>query len=101
MTLRDEFEKFDRENPEIWKMFCRFAGEAMAAGHTVLSANFIFERIRWETTVVTSSPEGFKVNNNHRAYYARKFNAECPNANGQFDTRAVRGEIEQQLEIHV
>lgn len=87
-TLRERFEDFDAANPHVWDLWLRFSAEAMRAGHRILSASFIAERIRWETTIVTRSEDPFKLNNNHRAYYARKFMDAFPELPG-FRTRRV------------
>lgn len=71
-----DFQKYDSENPEIWDMFKRIAREAKLKGFKHYSANGIFEIIRWETKV--SGKDGFKVNNNFRADYARKLMAQDP-----------------------
>jgi hypothetical protein len=83
-----EFLEFDAANPHVWELFERFAFEAIEAGHETLSASLICERIRWETTVVTTDTE-FKLNNNHRAYYARKFNSIHQNIPQKFVLRYV------------
>ena len=93
--LEEAFKKFDRDNPSIWNLFTRFAYDAAKAGYATLSAKFIFERIRWETTVVTRSNDDFKLNNNYTAYYARKWNR----INAQtgvplFKLRTVKGECD-------
>jgi hypothetical protein len=95
--LQQEFEAFDAANPEVWRLFCRFAAEAVAAGNLTLSASLIFERIRWETLVVTRgagevAAVELKLNNNHRAYYARKYNATFAPELGRFATRSVEEE---------
>jgi len=63
--------QFDQQNPHVYQMFKRFAGEARSRGYQQYSANGIFERMRWETSMVSGDVE-FKMNNNLRAYYARK-----------------------------
>lgn len=90
-----KFQQFDRQNPHVWNLFVRFAFDAINSGHRVLSASLVTERIRWETTVVTFCEDGFKICNNHRAYYARKFNRIYPQAAGKFKTRLTK---EEQLE---
>lgn len=87
MTLRERFEKFHAENPKVWKLWVRFALEAINAGHKTLSASLIAERIRWETSVVTTG-DRFKLNNNHRAYYARMFMERFPTL-PRFSTREL------------
>ena len=69
--------RFDVENPEVWELFKKFALQAMKSGREHYGAASIFERIRWHVEIETRGG-GFKLNNNFRAYYARKFNATFP-----------------------
>lgn len=94
-ALQRRFAEFDSKNPKVWELFCRFADEAIKAGHTILSASLIAERIRWETEVITTSGDGFKLNNNHRAYYARKFNQLRAQAGVLFRLRKVHRSFNQ------
>ena len=86
--LRYKFRIFHLNNPQVYALFDRFAREAIAAGRTSLSASLIFERMRWETQVITTDPD-FKLNNNHRAYYARLWMFNNPATKASFRTRAV------------
>lgn len=86
LTMKDSFEKFDSENPRIWELFKQFAKQALSAGKSKLSVSLIVERIRWEVTVVTTG-DVFKINNNHRAFYARKFHDRYPEYGDVFETR--------------
>lgn len=81
------FNEYDNENPQVWEQFVRFAREAKAKGFKHYSAKGIFEQIRWHTT--TTASDGFKVNNNYTAYYARKMMVVYPEFQGFF---RVRGE---------
>ena len=53
---------------------------------------FTIERIRWETAIQTSDPH-LKINNNHRAYYARLWMKRNPEHKGFFRTRVVAGSM--------
>lgn len=86
-SLEIEFLEYDKANPEVWSMFCRFAFDAIQRGRKTLSVSLIIERIRWEVFIVTQSGDGFKINNNHRAFYARKFMKVHPEYNEIFRTR--------------
>lgn len=86
-SLEIEFKEYDKANPQVWDYFCRFAFEAIEAGRVTLSVSLIIERIRWEVFVVTKSNDGFKINNNHRAFYARKFMKFYPQHKDIFRTR--------------
>ena len=75
-TRKDELEesalKFHQENPNVWILFVKFTREMTSRGFNNYSAYAIFERIRWETDEAdVDGKSTFKVNNNHRPYYAR------------------------------
>jgi hypothetical protein len=69
-----DFLTFHRNNPHIWKLLIRFARQATRAGLSKLSIALLIERVRWEVYVVTRSTDGYKINNNFGAFYARKLN---------------------------
>lgn len=82
------FAEFDAENPDVYRLFVRFAHEALAAGYQHFSAHGILHRIRWETGVVTRDRTAeWKCNNNYSAFYARKLVAEDPSFKGFFRNR--------------
>ena len=91
MTLDEAFDKFDRENPHVYELFKRFAFELIGAGYKVVGAELIIQRIRWETAIKTQG-DRFKINNNHRSRYARKFMRDFPQYEGLFRTRRIAGE---------
>jgi hypothetical protein len=90
LSLADKFEIYDRANPQVYHEFKKFALELRRAGRKRASAALIFERIRWYTLVEGKQESGlpkFKMNNNYRAFYARKLAAEMPEFVGFFETR--------------
>lgn len=87
--LQQAFERFDADNPLVYELYKKFAWQAVDAGNTTLSISLLTERVRWEAKVVTKSIDGFKINNNHQAFYARKLNRE-PMFEGLFRTREQR-----------
>ena len=91
-SLEKKFNKFDAENPHVWRMFLQFADQVRLTGRLVYSVNAIFEKIRWHTDIETKSDTDFKLSNNHRAYYARKYMNSHPNRAGFFNTKSVRGD---------
>jgi hypothetical protein len=56
----------------------------------------ITERIRWELYITTKSDDGFKINNNHRAFYSRKFMNMYPEWDGIFRTRQSVADPEEE-----
>jgi len=87
--LEARFNEFDRDNPQVWEMFTRYAQILVERGYQTLSSKLIFERIRWETAITTT--EDFKMNNNYTAYYARKWNRLFPEL-PQFALRVTKGQ---------
>lgn len=72
--LAARFAEFDAANPEVWRLYVRFANDLLNAGHRRGSSEQIIQRIRWEASVVTRG-EAFKINDHYRAFYARKLAA--------------------------
>jgi len=97
--LERKFDEFNRENPHVWIRFQEAAFELIEinakreeAGLKPLhfSADFVCHIVRYKV-ISTRSADGFKVNNNHVAYYSRKFMQEFPEHDGLFRTKPVRG----------
>lgn len=94
ISLEDEFNEFDASNPHVYELLKRFAFEAMSGGHHKFSVYVIFERIRWELAALSIDPTNssgrFKLPNNHRPYYARKFKRDFPQHAHLFKTCRLR-----------
>ena len=90
------FEKFHEKNPHVYAILERLARQ-MAKRRTTLSISQLWEVMRWEIAMTTSEnmsnpddPEKtLRLNNNHRAYYARLLMDEIPELSGRFNTRTV------------
>ena len=82
---KEWFEYYDEENPQIYEFFKKYSLTAIQRGHKNLSAEFIFNAIRWETPITAEGD--FKINNNAKPFYARKFMKEFPQYNGFFRKR--------------
>jgi len=83
----EEAKHFIEENPQVWDMFVSFTFDAMKGGLQKYSAYAIFERLRWEMDVVQKRNGKFKLNNNFRPYFARRFMEMFPEHTGFFETR--------------
>ena len=90
-TLEEKFQRYDEANPGVWQLFLKYTAEAVAAGRSRLSVSLVIERIRWEEHIKIDSTDGFKISNNHRAYYARKWNRMFGNGTIGFTLRELRG----------
>lgn len=72
VEMQDEVQAFHKAHPAVWELFVRFT----------------LERIRWESDVATDEGGStFKLNNNYRAFYARRFMRMYPEWSGFFRTR--------------
>ena len=79
--------EFHKKHPEVWSLFVRFTFEIINRGFQNYSVNAIFERIRWENDAGGDGRTTFKMGNNYRAFYARRFMKEYPEHEGFFRTR--------------
>ena len=92
------FMAFHKANPIVYRLWDQFTREALAKGHRRVGAALIMERIRWETSIrlVDSTPNGelLKINDHHKAYYARLWMKNNPVHKGLFNTRSVQGDYD-------
>jgi hypothetical protein len=82
--LHRQVTQFHHAHPEVWTYFERFTLELIRAGRTRYGAKGVMERVRWETAL---GGEGFKINNNFTAFYARRFERLHPEHEGFFAKR--------------
>ena len=87
--LEKAFNKFHKENPHVYRMFDEYAREAFATGRKLFAVATVWEVMRWYTTVKTNDPT-YKLNNNHKAYYARLWMSRMEKREGFFRTRKLR-----------
>lgn len=94
--IERDFEKFDRENPEVWRLFCRFAHDALNYGarHRI-GGKAVMERVRW-SAIVEEKAKPFKVNNSYTSYYVRKWQSTYPQCAHVFETRKVKSDSRRQ-----
>lgn len=90
--LEQAFLKFHTENPRVYALLTKLARQAQGRGFDNYGIGALFEVARWQTNVETEEADGFKLNNNHRAYYARLIEEQEPDLAGFFRMRAVKGE---------
>ena len=84
--ITENAKRYHKKHPEVWDLFRKFTMEIIRRGFNRYSVNAIFERIRWEADISTD-PLSFKISNDYRAWYARKFMAEYPEYAGFFKIR--------------
>lgn len=81
------FRAWLRDNPRIWELFVKFSFAVMQAGHRHYSADAICHRIRWHVQIDIKDASGFKINNDHVAFLARRFAEVYPEHAGFFRMR--------------
>jgi hypothetical protein len=85
---KENFIKFDQENPRIWELFRKYTNRARIA-RDKYSAKAIFHRIRWEE-VIERRTEDFKIDDGWISHYARKYMDMYPQSEGFFEIRTRR-----------
>lgn len=85
--MREQVTDFHRKYPEVWRLFVKFTHQMIDRGYSHYSVNAIFERIRWEIDAGGDGVNTFKLNNNYRSFYARRFHRAYPKHEGFFRTR--------------
>ena len=90
--MRKQVTAYHEKHPEVWEMFEEFAFSMINRGFDNYSVNAIFERIRWEKDAGGDGITQFKIGNNYRAFYARRFMKKHPQHEGFFRTRKQTSE---------
>lgn len=93
--MREQVTSYHKDNPEVWDFFQEFAFQMINRGYKNYSVNAIFERIRWEKDVGGDGQSQFKIGNNYRAFYARRFMKKYPEHDGFFRTRTQTSEYRE------
>jgi hypothetical protein len=88
------FERYHEDNPQVYAKLREFALEAVRAGRTHLGIAMLYERARWYTQVEARDGTEWKLNNTHRAYYARLLMFLEPELRGVFELRTSKADAE-------
>jgi hypothetical protein len=68
--LEVAFWDFHHANPLVYTLLVKYARQ-WARNNEHGSINALFERVRWDYGTTIQPTDGFRLNNNHRAFYAR------------------------------
>lgn len=85
--LREQVTEYHKKHPEVWELFVRFSFEMIERGFQHYSVSGIFERIRWEMDAGGDGVTMFKIGNNYKPFYARRFMKVYPETEGFFRLR--------------
>lgn len=86
--LAEAFRKFDGENPQVYEEILRLLQAwHRRRGAQKVGIGMLWEVMRWNLALRTDSDEPFKLNNNHRSFYARKAMVHHPPLGELFEIR--------------
>lgn len=89
-SIVERFERFHSENPQVYAWLRHQALLLKKRGHHRYSIKTLLEVLRWRSDVRTDGRDGFKLNNDFTAYYARLLMQREPELAGFFETRRVK-----------
>lgn len=62
-----------------------------ARGFKRFSMDAIFHSVRWDASIELGPDSGFKINDHHSSHMARHLMSSCPDLEGFFEVRVLRG----------
>lgn len=85
----NSFRNYNKENPDVYKLFKNLAMKAKASGRERYSADVIINVLRWHCDMQTTGKE-FKISNNFRSMYARLLALEHPDFEDFFEFKGMK-----------
>ena len=89
-TVTEQFNIFDRANPEVYKLFYSHVMDAITRGKKKTSSKMIINLIRWHYYLETNTNDQFKINDRYTSHYSRKFIRQHPEYSHIFEFRRMR-----------
>lgn len=83
--------EFHLKNPQVYEALVGYARQMREAGHERVGIELLWNRMRWDWMLETDHGDDFKLNQNFKAWYARRIMEREPDLAGIFETRR-RGE---------
>lgn len=80
------FWEFHKSHPEVYRRLVKLARDWFKRGRGRIGIATVFETARYTLAMETDS-DGLKLNNNHRAFYARLIMEREPDLDGMFGLR--------------
>lgn len=88
LTLPERFEAFHAANPHVAHALELLAGQWLHS-HQLVSMAAMFERLRWESGIVTEG-SAYKLDNSFRAFYSRLLMDRRPEWRGRIPIRVQK-----------
>jgi hypothetical protein len=94
MNTYKQFKAFHAANPQVYQLFAKFSAQARAV-RSHFGARMVWERMRWYTSIeTTTAADSYKLNNSFVAYYARLLKLSQPAVYGDFfEVRPSRSDV--------
>jgi hypothetical protein len=89
-SLEGKFQEFHADNPHVYTQLRDLALKMRRTGRKRYGIGSLFEVMRWHRALRTTEDD-FKLNNNHRAFYARLLMKQEPGLKGFFELRRSGG----------
>lgn len=96
-TLEERFERFHAANPHVYGTLKAMALSLRNSGQRRWGIAALYEILRFQSAFRTNG-DGFKLNNDYRALYARLLMKQEPELEGFFETRRRRNASEEEWE---
>lgn len=85
------FASFDSQHPDVYRELVALARKTRHAGRDEYGIGSLWEVMRWHRAIRgDTDPDGFKLNNNFRSWYARLIMEREDDLEGFFETRVLR-----------
>lgn len=88
--IEDQFIRFDRKNPHVYREFKRRVFILWNAGFRKYGVRAIMDPMRWDAGIYFADGRPWAINNNLFTHYARKIMKEFPVLDGLFELRELR-----------
>jgi hypothetical protein len=85
-----KFIKFHEENPFVYQRLRELAIEWKEAGHDKIGIAMLYEVMRWTAGLKNKDIDGYTLNNNYKAYYARMLMFNESSLRGMFEVRGIK-----------
>ena len=87
-----KFIKFHEENPFVYQRLKELAIEWKEAGHDKIGIAMLYEVMRWTAGLKNKDIDGYTLNNNYKAYYARMLMFNESSLRGMFEVRGIKSQ---------
>jgi hypothetical protein len=88
--MEEKFQEFHADNPHVYTQLRDLALKMRRTGRKRYGIGSLFEVMRWHRALRTTEDD-FKLNNNHRSFYARLLMEQEPELEGFFNLRKRTG----------